>query len=406
MHIATPPHLPTLSRRRWLLTALASAGLAACGGGHADEGTPTPSTDPALTAAAQAAVAQGLVGVTLGLVEPEKIRLSSAGLRRQSGAALQTSDALYFGSNAKAMTAMTLARLVELGTLRWDLTLTQALGTVPGMRAEYGPVTLQQLLDHQGGILAMNGTSDDEDRFMAALLADPNPLPSTVQGRRRYTAQWLLGQTPPTGVTPGRDFHYSNGGYMLAAVMAEAATGLDFEVLLRQHFVQPLGLNLHTLKLSQLDADQPWGYTGLPQALTEEVLPDALTEDWLYTLAPAGDYACTGDSYARWLHTLMRALRGGNTPLPASAVARLRALPADGYALGWQALTLNGKRVLAHTGSTGSFMSLAVLDPNGQWAAFGLTNTGYMDAATGASWVQTLLNEALAPFTQSWLDRL
>lgn len=381
-----------LSRRHVLRAALAAgasaAGLAACAG---DEPAPT-----LAEAAANRAVAQGLVGAAFGWLEPGPRSaaplLGLAGRREPGGAALQPGDALYVGSNGKAMSAMVIARLVEHGHLAWSDTVADRLPELAGtLRADYAGVTLAHWLDHLGGVVPLNGSTDDEQRFMAALAADPDPLPETSHGRRVYVAGWVLQQAPVEGVRPGQDFAYSNAGYLIAATMAEAATGQDFEVLLQTWLAQPLGLSLQGRPLSGPPAGAPQGHEGDSPGTLVRVEPlDALAETWWQTLAPAGQWACTPASYARWLDALLTALRGGASVLPGDAVARLRQLPAGGYALGWAAAPLPDGMALVHIGHVPGFMAEAAVDAAGRWAGFGLTNTGWEDADGG--WVQALLN--------------
>ena len=67
-------------------------------------------------------------------------------------------------------------------------------------------------------------------------------------------------------------------------------------------------------------------------------------------LGPAGNWACTGAAYAKWLH--------------------------------W------------HTGHVAGFMAEAALDRGGDFALFGLSNTGHM-AEDGSSWVLRRIDQAL-----------
>lgn len=404
MH-TTHPTPVAISRRRWLFAALAGTALAACGGDDDDAAQGTPAVDdPELVQAARQAVQQGLVGLTLGLLTPDtgpggpvRIRQGSAGMRRQGGgAALTRDDALYIGSTAKAMTAMLLAGLVEDGVLRWDLTLGQVLPELVS-RSDYRPITLRQLLNHRGGVLALTGQDGEEERFFEAMQADPDALPITLAGRRRYLARWLLSQEPPAGVTPGDSFFYSNGGYMIAALMAEAATGEAFESLMQSRVAAPLGLALEFVLPSALGSQDVTGHSGLPGALLPEERLPADLEVWYATIAAAGqNLRCSGDSYARWLRMLVQALRGASTPLPAGAIAELRSLQPGDYALGWSGVGQAGKVALWHNGSDNGCMSECMVEQTGQWAAFGLTNTGYTDVASGQSWVLDQLDSTLA----------
>src|SRR5207249_1320620 len=80
-------------------------------------------------------VAQGVAGVR-ELGKEDKIALQ---------------DRFPIGSCTKRMTGLVIGRLVDAGTLSFNLTLADALPDIP-MRDEYRKVTLAQLLNFTGGI--------------------------------------------------------------------------------------------------------------------------------------------------------------------------------------------------------------------------------------------------------------
>lgn len=395
-HSLSSQPLP-LSRRALLLSALVGPVLAACGGGTDEpEGEATPGKP--VDDSARSAVAQGLVGVAIGHVAPSRSQLAVAGRRRLGAAGpVLREDVFNIGSNTKAMTSAVVAGLVEQGRVAWTTTLAQAWPALaPAMRAEYAAVTLEQLLNHRGGLPPFNGSAGDEERFLAALAQDTQAPPGTLEGRRRYFTAWLLRQTPPEGVVPGRDFLYSNAGYAVAAAMLESVTGRRFEMLFDELLVRPAGLAGAWRMPSEVPADQPAGHEGPKDAL-QVYVPDALaldTEPWLRVLAPAGFWACPASGYAAWLRWHLQALQGHTTPLPRGYVQRLRALGDTEYAMGWGCALIEGRRVLAHTGHEPGFMAEAVVDQAGERAVFGLTNTGHM--AADGSWVLSLLDRELA----------
>ena len=187
----------------------------------------------ATEAAASRAVDQGLVGAVFGQVsikDGDTERESGfAGLRRiGSTDALNGRESFIIGSNTKAMTAVVAARLIERGVLRWDSTIGEAIPELqPSMRADYREVTVEQLLAHRGGVLAMTG-GEDLQRFSNFLVTYTDALPQTLVEKRRFFANWLLTQPPPSGVIPRQDFYYSNSGYTLDAAMLEALTGKTY----------------------------------------------------------------------------------------------------------------------------------------------------------------------------------
>ena len=385
-------------RRRSMLHLLLSSGLglAGCGGGSEE---PQSTSDAWLQRIADASVADGLAGVVLGEVTGASTTTAVAGTRRQgSRSPVQRTDRFAMGSNTKALACAAIAAMVERSWLTWDITMAQAFPQWAGeMNPAYAAVSLKDLLHHRGAMLAFDGSGTEEDEFLAAVSADTAALPSTLLDRRRNFSRWLLGQAPVVGVTPGRDFHYSNGGYALAASIAEARTGRAFESLFDEVLVQPLGLQGHWRSSVPGTVDALWGHEGPAGALavveaTAELLA---VKHWLDVLAPAGHWACSGDDYARWLRWHTAALRGTDSPLPRVYVNDLRAADHGRYVWGWQSLTTATRVLLTHTGHVQGFMAEVIMDTRGERALFGASNTGFM-AEDSTSWVLSRIDAALA----------
>lgn len=388
-----------LRRRSVLQLILASGlalGLAACGGGS-DE-SEQEETTAVLQAQANAGVSDGLVGLLLGQVTLQTRSVAVAGKRRVGqGAPLDLQDRLAIGSNTKAMTSAAILALAERGGPALQLTLAQAFAEwAADIHPAYAQVTLADLLNHRAGLPAFNGSGEHEVAFITAVEADTGPLPTTLAGRRAYFARWLLAQAPAVGVVPGRDFNYSNAGYILAAAIVEARTGKAFETVFDEVLVQPLALQGVWRSMVPGPADIVWGHEGAAGALTVvEASEEALaTKDWLDIIGPAGNWACTGEAYAHWLRWHVRALRGEPTPLPQAYVNDLRAAPDGRYLWGWQAMATPKRMLLTHTGHEPGFMAEVVVDRAGDFAVFGLSNTGHF-AADGTSWVLGRIDQAL-----------
>jgi D-alanyl-D-alanine carboxypeptidase len=417
-----PLHCPTnLARRRLIFSTLAGATLTACGGGSTEpakttvteaESNTLPPESPTesasafrplspIQAAAQAAVSTGLVSAALASVEvtPQTSALGAFGVCQKGGKLKVNIASTYnIASLTKAMSASVIASVVEQGLLNWDTRVADALPELAdSMNPAYANVTLEQLLAHQGGILAIDGLDGDMKTFLANLPAELPTTTETLSGKRRYFAAWLLQQQPPQDIVPGRDFHYSNAGYTLAATMAEAVTGQSFEALFEAIITTQLGVKGHWRMTSQtIPNDQPVGHTGQASAL-QAYTPqeqDTTAEPWLRTIAPAGYWACSTLDYAQWLRWHVQALRGQTTPLPAPYVQRLAALESGQYFSGWGCGLLNNTKVLEHMGCVEGFMSRVCLDAQGLHCAFGLSNTSDIDE-NGNSWVWASLAQSI-----------
>jgi CubicO group peptidase (beta-lactamase class C family) len=232
----TPTHSDAsarLNRRQLLALAISSAALTACGGGTSEikDAANTARRKSLLEQTASKAVAAGLVSASLHYADRQSSAAAAAGLRQKGApAATAIGDWLRIGSVSKAMTACMAAKLIDRGQLSWTLSLADALPDLAaGMLPAFRSVTVEQLLEHRGGLIAMNNAADI-GLFLEFLATQTEPVPETLAGRRRFAAAWALQQAQP-GVTPGQDFLYSNVGYMLVGMILEARSGKSFTAL-------------------------------------------------------------------------------------------------------------------------------------------------------------------------------
>jgi CubicO group peptidase (beta-lactamase class C family) len=286
------------------------------------------------------------------------------------------------------MTAALVAQWVDKGRLRWDSKPAELLPELAAqMHPAYAQITLDQLLNHRAGLVPLDSAAGLDD-FGAFLADHAGPLPQTDTGRRRLLCAYLL-SLPPAG-QPGRDFVYSNAGYTLAGAMLEAATGKDFETLMRE-FGAPLGL--HPVWQTQSAVTQ--GYAGdAPGRLQAFTGFGPELQPWVDAIKPSGDVWLSPTEYARWLAEHQRALQGQGHGLPVTYVQKLRSIRPGDYALGWAGGKVKDQTVLFHNGAANGFMGLVMLRQDGRRAHFALTNTFGTDAGA-TDWVTTILNDAL-----------
>lgn len=179
-----------------------------------------------------------------------QITLSVAG-RRAAGfdAEVVEDDLWHLGSLTKSMTAVLAARLAEQGAIRFDDTIGARL---EGASERLRDVTLEQLLQHRGGLAA------NVPPKIAIRLQDLEDTLSAPEIRQRYLADALDNPVLPAGA-----FLYSNAGYVAAAAMMEAATGRSWEDMIRDEVFAPLALTTPGFGppgISTVAPDQPWGH--------------------------------------------------------------------------------------------------------------------------------------------------
>lgn len=140
---------------------------------------------------------------------------------------------MRIASMAKAFNGAVALALVSEGKLSLDDTIGELL---PGVMPLAENVTLRQALQHTGGL--PDYIRDDE--FIAVLEADPAQYLTPLQ-LVEYVAD-----TPLTHV-PGSAYEYSDTDNVIVGLMAEAATGLSYDQLLRRYVYRPAGLRRTSL---------------------------------------------------------------------------------------------------------------------------------------------------------------
>jgi CubicO group peptidase (beta-lactamase class C family) len=412
----TPTHSDApaqINRRQLLAVALSSAALTACGGGGntANEDAANKARrESLLEQTASKAVAAGLVSASLHYADRQSSATAAAGLRQKGApAATAIGDWLRIGSVSKAMTACMAAKLIDRGQLSWTLSLADALPDLAaGMLPAFRSVTVVQLLEHRGGLIAMNNEADI-GLFLEFLAAQTAPLPETLAGRRRFAAAWALQQAQP-GVTPGQDFLYSNIGYMLVGMILEARSGKSFTALFDELIVplvgMPGGPGLSPGLPTAAGLAIQRGHVGTPGAVQFFEWNPPELEGWNEVLGEAaGGVFATVTGYAKWQQLHQQALNGEPTPLPAAYVQRLRN-PVGDYVLGWDVVPLpdafKQKVCLCHGGSGDGFNAFSVIALDGQFAISAFTNTDAQEGSQDPGWTMKLITKAIFDLQAGW----
>jgi D-alanyl-D-alanine carboxypeptidase len=123
--------------------------------------------------------------------------------------------------------------LVSEGKLSLHDTIGERLPELP---EAWWEVTLRQLLNHTSGIPDFS----QDLAFQDAVRASPTKAPPPEELLSFVEDEDLL-------FDPGSEYHYSNSDNIVVALMAEAATGMSYEDLLRELVYKPLGLRNTTL---------------------------------------------------------------------------------------------------------------------------------------------------------------
>lgn len=206
-------------KRSCVLVALAAA-LASPAAAAADpEAVRALVSDPGAAAAPGCAVGAFKAG--------KPLFITAAGMADiAAGQALDGDTRIYAASVSKQFTVLAAATLITKGKLGLDDDIRTYLPELPAYDAS---VTVQMLIHHTSGVrdwlaLARWSGSDDAAQFTKAKALD------------------LLLRQKQTNFTPGTDFTYSNGGYLLLAEIVERVSGMPFGDYAAKAVLKPLGM--------------------------------------------------------------------------------------------------------------------------------------------------------------------
>jgi CubicO group peptidase (beta-lactamase class C family) len=220
------------------------------------------------------------------------------------------------------------------------------------MQPAYRGVTLVQLLSHRAG-LPENLT---DGAALDAFFTDTRALP--VQ--REAYIRAALSEAPVH--PPGTEFAYSNSGFLVAAVIAERATGTDVETLIQREVFQPLGMT--GAGFGAPPAGQLLGHrAGKPVTAAAQKADDGVPS--LYTAA--GNLHMRLQDLALFAMDQLAGSRGqGKLLTPASYALMQTAQPGSPSGLDWGVQpSIAGRQgpVLVHGGSDGNWLAWVVLFP-------------------------------------------
>jgi CubicO group peptidase (beta-lactamase class C family) len=293
------------------------------------------------------------------------VEKAASGVRRfDRSDRVQIGDRFHLGSVTKSFTATMIGKLVEEGILRWDMTIEQVLDDIP-MRCEYRSVTLEQLLQHRGGVPAMASTGGSAEGF--------EPVREPAEARAALVRQ-VLTEKP---FKPG-EYSYSNAGYVVAGYMAERVTRRSWEELMRSLVFEPLELRSAEFRWPATEdhPDQPLGHVGTPPSLNVQGIGEDLSGEDYY--GPASSVHCSIEDLARYAAFHLQGLHGMDGVLKAETVRWLHTpAPGEHYMGGWVVNKEDeGERRDGHEGTAGTFFAMVQLYPNEDLAVVAAANIG------------------------------
>jgi CubicO group peptidase (beta-lactamase class C family) len=205
---------------------------------------------PAIVSLARETSFSGVIRVDL---DGETVFAEACGLAQRAHDVPNTLETQFaIASGVKGLTALTLASLIEDGVLAMSTTARSLLRDDLPLIAD--EVTVEQLLAHRSGIgdyLDEDTEIDIDDYLM--------PVPVHELGTTEDYLPALDGHEHK--FAPGSDFSYCNSGYVVLALLAERASGVSFQELVRERVCAPAGMqDTEFLRSDELPGRAALGY--------------------------------------------------------------------------------------------------------------------------------------------------
>ena len=179
------------------------------------------------------------IGVSVGLVTPEGTWTGATGISNiDTQQATETDDLFNIGSISKAYTSSVILTLQEQGKLSLDDTIDRWLPEIASQITNGTSLTIRQILNGKGGL--WDYTNGNEE-FLSDLIAD------YFSGANRDwqpedLIAYAFGKPLFSGGASTEEWTYTNTGNVIAALIAEKATGKLFKDILAEEILAPLGL--------------------------------------------------------------------------------------------------------------------------------------------------------------------
>jgi CubicO group peptidase (beta-lactamase class C family) len=250
------------------------------------------------------------------------------------------------GSITKQFTAACILLLAERGKLKLEDPIKKYYPDAP---AAWDKVTLLELLHHTSGIHSY--TDDPEFDKFTKLPATPAEIVKRVQAK-------------PLDFDTGKEFRYSNTGYILLGIVVEKASGMSYADFLKANVLDPLGMKDSGYESnSALTPQRAAGYSRSPQGVVNANYID------MSIPYAAGAMYSTVEDLLRWQRGLF-----GRKLLTEASLAKMHQAGMSDYALGVTVHKKASHPVIDHGGGINGFNSQLAYYPEDQVTLVALSN--------------------------------
>lgn len=193
----------------------------------------------------------------------------------QTGITPGNSERFWTASVGKLVVSSIILQMVEENRLDLNAQVSNWLPTYP----HAGRITVKQLLNHTGGVFSFNADATQQNR---SDYQRPEELLKTAAERDLQFC-------------PGTNWAYSNTGYVMLGLIAEAVDGQSLGEIVEQRIAKPLGLE--TLRLIKP--------TDSANSFVQTANSDGATVAAIATIFGAGAFASESEDLLKFLHAYL-----------------------------------------------------------------------------------------------------
>jgi serine beta-lactamase-like protein LACTB len=300
-----------------------------------------PQIDQIQQAVAKEMARQTIPGVSVAVANQRGVWTEGFGMADvENSVPMIDRTAIRLGSISKTITAVGIMQLVERDRMDLDAPIQRC---VPSFPVKEWPLTIRQLLCHQGGVRHYR---DDE-----------------MSSARHYSdrlAPLEIFAKDPLLFEPGTKYSYTTYGYNLLGAALESAAGAPYMDYVQANIFRPAGMD-------HIAMDDSWaiiphrsrGYTLAPSGeLRNCGLADTSNK------VPGGGLISPSEDLVRFAMALMTGkLLKPETLRMMSTPQRLKDGTVTNYGLGLMMFVINGRTAVGHGGGQQGASTLLVLYP-------------------------------------------
>ena len=296
----------------------------------------------------------------------------------ETGTPWTTNTISESGSVAKQFVAAALVLLAQDGVLTLEDDIAKWIPEVKGFGRT---ITIRHLLSHTSGL---------PDRYT---LHEVLGRPAGEVDHPNAEVLRMVARLRELNFDPGEDYEYSNTGYVVAATLAERASGKSLQAFTQERIFRPLGM-----ESTRWREDHRVVVPGRASAYSGTLATGYRNDHPFTRVFGSGGLLTTVSDFLKW----EAALQTGAGPWGAvrdslERTMRLNEGTGITYALGVAVSDWRGVPSVTHTGSTGGYRAALYRYPKQQVAVALLCNLGSINPGAVAQRVAALvLGSALA----------